>query len=237
MFVESLVESTPLLRSRNRAPAMIAIAAQCALLAILVAIPILHPEVLSTGPMKLSVLAPPPMPAPKPPPLPRPHVETAVATSAPATVSPVLNLIHGILHPTGSAVDEPLPLGSTTMGPSNPALPVSPIGNTPNVVVKPTVNASRPNVSSGVIAGLLLAPIQPIYPTIAKASGTQGIVVIAAIISKTGHIESAHVLSGPVMLQGAALDAVRAARYRPYLLNGEPTEVETTININFRMGS
>jgi protein TonB len=90
-------------------------------------------------------------------------------------------------------------------------------------------------ISGGVTAGLLLAPIQPVYPTIAKASGTQGTVVISAIISKTGRIESAHVVSGTVMLQGAALDAVRNARYHPYLLNGEPTEVETTISINFRL--
>ncbi len=65
----------------------------------------------------------------------------------------------------------------------------------------------------------------------------QGTVIVQAVISKTGHIESAHVLTGPVMLQSAALDAVRNARYHPFLLNGDPTEVETTISINFRLGS
>jgi protein TonB len=62
-------------------------------------------------------------------------------------------------------------------------------------------------------------------------------VVVQAIISRTGRIESAHVISGPEILQTAALDAVKQARYRPYLLNNEPTEVETTITINFRLGS
>ena len=84
---------------------------------------------------------------------------------------------------------------------------------------------------------MLLAPIQPIYPQIARAAGIQGTVVIQAIISKSGHIESARVLSGSPMLQEAALQAVRAARYRTFLLNNQPTEVETTIRIVFHLGS
>jgi protein TonB len=62
-------------------------------------------------------------------------------------------------------------------------------------------------------------------------------VVVQAIISKSGKIESAQVVSGPAMLQASALQAVRAARYRPFLLNGQPTEVLTTISIVFRLGS
>jgi protein TonB len=93
------------------------------------------------------------------------------------------------------------------------------------------------SISQGVIAGLLISPIQPAYPQIARITRTEGSVVIRAIISKSGHIESAHVVSGPTMLQAAALAAVREARYRPFLLNNEPTEVETTITINFRLGS
>ena len=87
------------------------------------------------------------------------------------------------------------------------------------------------------MAGALLGPIQPEYPMIAKISHTEGTVVVQAVISKSGTIESAHVVSGPAVLQGAALQAVKAARYRPYLLNGLPTEVETTVSIVFRMGS
>ena len=87
------------------------------------------------------------------------------------------------------------------------------------------------------LAGNLLAPIQPVYPQVARITRTEGTVIIQAIISKSGRIESARVLSGQPMLQDAALQAVRAARYRPYLLNGQPTEVETTISINFRLGS
>jgi protein TonB len=56
-----------------------------------------------------------------------------------------------------------------------------------------------------------------------------------AVISKMGTIESLRVVSGPLMLQGAALEAIRVARYQPFELNGEPTEVQTTITVNFKM--
>ena len=57
--------------------------------------------------------------------------------------------------------------------------------------------------------------------------------VLHALISKTGTIEDLKVISGPPMLTGSAVDAVKRWRYKPYLLSGEPTEVETTINVNF----
>jgi protein TonB len=87
------------------------------------------------------------------------------------------------------------------------------------------------------MAGRLLDPIRPEYPMIARLSHSEGTVVVQAIISKSGKIESAQVVSGPAMLQASALQAVRAARYRPFLLNGQPTEVLTTISIVFRLGS
>jgi protein TonB len=65
----------------------------------------------------------------------------------------------------------------------------------------------------------------------------QGTVVVAATISITGRIENLRVLSGSPILVPAAVDAIRQARYRPWTLNGEPVEVETTINIVFSLGS
>ncbi len=91
-------------------------------------------------------------------------------------------------------------------------------------------------VSSGVAAGMLLAPIRPVYPAIARAAHVEGTVVVAAVISKAGRVESLRVVSGPAMLASAAVEAISAARYTPYQLNGAPTEVETTITVNFRMG-
>jgi protein TonB len=103
----------------------------------------------------------------------------------------------------------------------------------------PKVQAAPPkkiSISGGVAAGFLMQKTMPMYPPIAKAARVQGTVVLQATISKTGTIEGLHVLSGPAMLQGAAMDAVRSWRYRPYLLNGDPVEVETTVNVVFSLG-
>ncbi len=91
-------------------------------------------------------------------------------------------------------------------------------------------------LSEGVAGGLLVRQTPPVYPAIAKTARVSGTVVIEATISKTGSIESPRVISGPVMLRNAALDAVRSWRYRPYRLNGEPVEVETTVRVIFALG-
>jgi protein TonB len=104
---------------------------------------------------------------------------------------------------------------------------------------KTMVKAAPPKVvkiSSGVMAGMLLLKTTPMYPPIARAARVQGTVVLQASISKTGAIENLHVVSGPAMLQQAALDAVRSWRYKPYLLNNEPVEVETQVNVIFTLG-
>jgi len=104
----------------------------------------------------------------------------------------------------------------------------------------PTVRSAEPrrsfSISSGVMAGNLIEKVFPVYPAIARAARIEGIVVLQATISVTGEIENLRVVSGAPMLQQAALDAVRSWRYKPYLLNGTPVEVETTINVVFSLG-
>jgi TonB family protein len=90
-------------------------------------------------------------------------------------------------------------------------------------------------VSSGVATGLLIRSTPPVYPSIAKAARVGGTVELHATISKNGTIKDLHVVSGPAMLQQAALDAVRSWRYRPYMLNNEPIEVETSVNVVFSL--
>jgi len=105
----------------------------------------------------------------------------------------------------------------------------------------PVINVAKPKptgparISSGVMQGQILQKTQPVYPPIAKAAHMQGTVTLHAIISKTGTIEKLEAISGPEMLKGAALDAVKSWRYKPYLLNGEPTEVDTTVIVNFNL--
>jgi protein TonB len=81
--------------------------------------------------------------------------------------------------------------------------------------------------------GNLIYRVQPVYPPLARQARIQGAVQLRAIISKMGTIEHLTVESGHPMLSGAAIDAVRQWRYRPYLLNEEPVEIETEITVNF----
>lgn len=243
MFEDSLVESAALLRTHNRWPAVVSLTAQFSAAAVILTIPLLHPEVLPMPHIVPATLAPRHAPVPPPPPI---HIEarsSATTTSTPSAPVAVQTtpLFRDIIHPTGSAVEAPL-LPAMNLGNSDASLPPginssAPAG--PRVTVGPPAAgaSSAPiSVSRGVSAGNLIAPIHPEYPSIARITRTEGTVIIDAIISRAGTIESAHVLSGPPMLQSAALAAVRQARYRPFLLNGQPTEVQTTITINFRMG-
>jgi protein TonB len=113
------------------------------------------------------------------------------------------------------------------------ALPGMPEYHHPRVVSDAPKGPMR--VSSMVVEGMLLRKTVPVYPPIAHAAGVEGTVVLAAVIARDGTIQNLHVMSGSAMLQQAALDAVRTWRYRPYLLNGEPVEVETSINVIFKL--
>jgi protein TonB len=92
---------------------------------------------------------------------------------------------------------------------------------------------TRPLKVSHWAEGNLIYRVQPFYPPIARQARVQGAVELRAIISKTGAIENLVVVSGHPMLSAAAIEAVKQWRYRPYLLNNEPIEVETEITVNF----
>jgi protein TonB len=81
--------------------------------------------------------------------------------------------------------------------------------------------------------GNLIYRVQPSYPPLARSARIQGTVLLRAIISRTGTIENLQTISGHPMLVGAAIDAVRQWRYRPYILNGDPVEVETQVTVKF----
>lgn len=100
-------------------------------------------------------------------------------------------------------------------------------------IIPPSVN--RVHVSSGVMAGSLIYSRPPTYPKgFARLFHTQGRVVMQAIISKNGRVENLRVISGHYMLRGAAKDAVRSWRYRPYHVNGSPVEVATIVSVEFQ---
>ena len=96
-----------------------------------------------------------------------------------------------------------------------------------------TLDVQPVYVSSGVMAGNVLSAPQPSYPLLASLTRMRGEVVMKAIISKEGTIENVHVIKGHRLLRGAATNAVRSWRYRPYLVDGRPVAVATTVSVDF----
>jgi protein TonB len=96
---------------------------------------------------------------------------------------------------------------------------------------------SKVRVSSGVAQGLLIHQVKPTYPSIAVQARVQGTVVLQAVIAKDGTVQDLRVVSGHPLLVRAAMAAVQLWRYKPYLLNDQPVEVDTQINVNFTLGS
>ncbi|MGC2475918.1 MAG: energy transducer TonB [Candidatus Sulfotelmatobacter sp.] len=95
----------------------------------------------------------------------------------------------------------------------------------------------RVRISQGVTRGLLIHRVEPGYPPLARAARVQGDVILTAVISVNGEIENLQLVSGHPMLVPAAISAVKQWRYKPYLLNGQPVEVETTITVIFSLSS
>jgi periplasmic protein TonB len=104
--------------------------------------------------------------------------------------------------------------------------------NAPKVKIEA---AKKVSISSGVAVGLLVHKTAPVYPPLAKSAHVSGTVVVQATISKTGGVGNLRVVGGPAMLRQAALDAVKNWRFRPYMLNGEPVETDTTVSVNFAL--
>jgi periplasmic protein TonB len=114
------------------------------------------------------------------------------------------------------------------------------IGSVFNKQTGVKVQAAAPkslSVSAGVAQGLLIQKTTPVYPSMAKSARVAGTVVLHATISKTGSIQGLRAVSGPLMLRQSALDAVRTWRYRPYKLDNQPVDVDTTVMVVFNLGT
>lgn len=98
-----------------------------------------------------------------------------------------------------------------------------------------TVSQPKLQVPGDVMRQRLRHEVRPDYPESAQRAGMQGIVVLDAVVSEDGSITQLKPVSGPEPLTLAATDAVRWWRYEPYLVNGQPVPVETTITVNFRL--
>jgi protein TonB len=102
-----------------------------------------------------------------------------------------------------------------------------------NTTIAPAPRHIR--VSGGVLAGNIVSKVQPVYPKEARIGRVSGTVVMKVVIGGTGTVDSVEAISGPEELRQAAVDAVQQWVYKPYLLNGNPVAVESTVTVNFNL--
>jgi protein TonB len=110
----------------------------------------------------------------------------------------------------------------------------NPLPDTPTNV--PRSDLKPVFIPEDMAVGMLIHKVTPKYPGVAKAARISGIVTLTATISKAGEISDLRVVCGPEILRDPSLKAVREWKYRPYLLRGEPIEVQTTIKVTFALG-
>ena len=110
------------------------------------------------------------------------------------------------------------------------------VTDVPHTITTAPDGTKRALVPEGFSKGLLVHKVQPEYPEIALSHRVQGAVVLHAIIGKDGTIKELKPVSGPEMLVRPAIGAVQQWRYKPFMVLGEPIEVETQIVVNFVLG-
>jgi len=242
MFEDSLLESGGKFKTKRGATTTIAVIAQIAFVGVLVLIPLIYTEALPKQQLMTFLVAPPPPPPPPPPPAAAPvhvvkKIETDLNNGALRTPTAIPKKIAMIKE------DEPPPTdGGGVMGGVAGGVPGGQMGgviggiiSSAPVAVPKVATPTKVRVSQGVSEGLLVRKVSPTYPPLAKQARIQGSVVLQATIGKDGSIQNLRVVSGHPMLTQSAIDAVKQWKYRPYLLNGDAVEVETTVQVNFTL--
>ncbi len=175
-----------------------------------------------------------------------PAVRTHAGGNAAASINPVVIFLRSPSRPASgtqaTSDDSPPQISTSAFGAGGPFGPGSRDGmrdalgtGTRPIIPSVPVTLAPPVRISHMNEGNLVHKILPAYPTLARSARIQGQVVLQAVISKQGVIENLKVLAGHPMLVPAAVEAVRQWRYRPYILNNVPVEVETQITVNFSL--
>jgi protein TonB len=253
LFEVSLLDSSVAQRKRRTWATLLSLVLQLFLIGLLLLLPLWFTDELPKQQLLTLLEAPPPPPPPPPP-----------ATSIPSAAKVVKvtsNIANGRLR-TPSRIpsrvqmikeDEappPVPTTGGVVGGVPGGIPggqldgviggiissSSSLAAVPRLSQPPPV-VQRVRVSQGVTKGLLIYRVEPAYPPLAKQARIQGVVVMTAIIDKGGNVQNLQVVSGHPLLAPAAIEAVKQWRYKPFLLNGQPVEVETTVTVNFRVQS
>ncbi len=221
----------------------------CLAIMVMLAVPLMFTEELPKAQLFTFLVAPPPPPPPPPPAAAEVRVVRQIQTDmlttgelrTPTKIPQKVQMIK--------EEEAPPPMAATggVVGGVPGGIPGGQLGGVIGSVITATnlsavpkfvpVTPQRIRISGGVTKGLLIHRVEPTYPPLARSARIQGDVVLSAIIDANGQITNLQLVSGHPMLVPAALSAVKQWRYKPYLLNGQPVEVETTITVIFTLSS
>jgi protein TonB len=244
MFEEMVISSPNPKKTNKPWTVLVSMLFQVGFLVILILIPLIYTEALPKTMMATMLTAPPPPPPPPPPPAPaqivhvkpQAHLMDAGKLMAPKVIPKEVKIIKEDAEPDMSSVGMTGGVPGGVAGGSMGGVLGGVIGGMGGAPPPPKPHQTGPiKVGGNVQAARILNRVQPQYPPLARQTRISGTVRLHAIISKDGSIQQLEVISGHPLLQQAALDAVRQWRYQPTLLNGEPVEVDTTIDVIFSL--
>jgi protein TonB len=246
MFDELLESSVKRKKTNQGWTVILSAVIQVFILVILILIPLIYTEALPKAAFATLLVAPPPPPPPPPP-----------AATPVVRVQPVKRLMNaGVLRAPTAIPKQVTMIKEEALPPEVSSVGVT--GGVPGGVPGGQAGGVLGGILGGVVGGAppppkeapkrivvggnvqqarLIAKPTPVYPPLARQARIQGTVRLQAIIAKDGTIQSLEVVSGHPLLVQSALDAVRQWRYQPTLLNGEPVEVSTTIDVVFTLSS
>jgi protein TonB len=246
-FSDVLLEADSATKHRRRWATTSSVIVQSLILGVLLIVPLMFTEALPKQQLLTFLIAPPPPPPPPPPAAAAPvkivrQIQTDLLDGhlrAPSRIPQRVQMIKEEEAPP------PMVSGTGVVGGVPGGIPGGQLGGVIGGIISSANNASVPKlaapeppkrirISQGVTRGMRIFSPQPAYPKIAQAARVSGDVVLTAIISRQGEIEHLTVLSGHPLLVSAAIQAVEQWRYRPFLLNDQPIEVETTITVSFK---
>jgi len=254
MFEQTFVDGVG--KTNKSWTVMVSFIGQIVLIVVAVILPLIYTDVLPSTTLTSMLTAPPPPPPPPPPPAAAPPVKVvkviprqfdAGKLMAPKAVPKEIAIIkEDELPPPSSGVAGVVGgvaggsvgggiggvLGGIISAVPSAAPPPPP---PPPPPVKKEAPITRIKVGGNVQGAKIVKKIPPVYPQLAKSARVSGVVHLAAIIAKDGTIQELHSMGGPALLIQAAMDAVKQWVYVPTMLNGEPVQVETTIDVNFTL--
>ncbi len=242
MFESMLESSVDKRKRRNPWAYLISISLQTVLLGALVLVGLIHTEALPES-MQLTFLTAPPPPPPPPPPAAKP-IRRIIRKRVSQMQAGKLRAPKAIPKEIAVIEEEDLPedMRGVAFGVAG-GIPGGQIGGVMGGVLGGIPSAAPPpppqkpiRVSSGVQSAKVIRKVNPTYPPIARQARIQGVVRLEAIIAKDGSIQNLRVIQGHPLLVQSALQAVRQWRYAPTLLNDQPVEVITFIDVIFKLG-